>query len=82
MNERQQALFDFAMERVQKDKKDEMEAVLKRQFEIQAEMQTFNDKVSALLTSEGAEEYAKWREERRLAREQRQQEEAAAAAAQ
>ena len=80
MNERQQAMYDFAMARVQPGKEDELKALLAERFkEMDAarsagggfdreRMRETSQKVAALLTEEGAKEYEEWREQRRRER--------------
>ena len=85
MNERQQAMYDFAMARVQPGKEDELKTFLAERFKAQdaarAAGEGFNrermretaEKVMALLTPEGAKAFEAWREERRAARRRERQ---------
>lgn len=79
MNERQQAMYDFAMARVQPGKEDELKAVLTEYFEKMEEMRNgggfdrelmreMGQKISAQLTPDGAKEYQEWRESQRRGR--------------
>ena len=77
MNEKQQAAYDFAMARVEPGKEEELKGVLAGHFKLIDEMKNSGggfdrermresgQKISALLTVEGAKEYAEWREARR-----------------
>ena len=81
MNERQQAMYDFAMARVQSGKEGELKALLEERFREQDEnraagggfnrerMRETSEKVAALLTADGAREYTEWREQRRRERQ-------------
>jgi len=79
MNERQQATYDFAMARVQAGKEEALKAVLAEQFRVmdamrasggfdRERMREMSQKVSALLTPDGAREYEEWRAARRRER--------------
>jgi len=73
MNERQQAMYDFAMARVKPGNEDALKALLDKRFkEFEAarasgdgfnrdRMREMGEQVAALLTEEGAKEYAEWR---------------------
>jgi len=80
MNERQKAIYDFVVARVQQGKEDELKTLLEERFkEMEARrnagggfdreyMRETSQKVSALLTPDGAKEYEEWREARRRER--------------